>query len=46
MQKMSMSKNDDALTTRTIERIAGEVVGAPSEPTAVTGVRRAIGLEQ
>ena len=39
-------KNDGTLTARTIERIAGEVVGAPSEPTAVTGVRRAIGLEQ
>ncbi|KAH9801429.1 hypothetical protein KPL71_001026 [Citrus sinensis] len=35
-------KNDGALTVRTIERIAGEVVRAPFEPADVTGARRAI----
>ncbi|KAH9763201.1 hypothetical protein KPL70_001079 [Citrus sinensis] len=30
-------KNDCALTVRTIKRITGEVVGATSEPAAVTG---------
>ena len=39
-------KNDYALTARTIERIAGESAGATTEPAAVTGARRAIGLEQ
>ncbi|KAK9222171.1 hypothetical protein WN944_010603 [Citrus x changshan-huyou] len=39
-------KNDGALTARTIERITGEVAGAPSEPVVVTGARRVIGLEQ
>ena len=32
-------KNDGAFTARTIERIAGEVVGAIFEPAAVTGAR-------
>ena len=39
-------KNDGALTARTIERIVGEVTGAPSEPATVTGARSIIGLEQ
>ena len=39
-------KNDGALTARTFERIAGENAGATTEPTAITGARRAIGLEQ
>ena len=39
-------KNDGVLTTRTIERIAGEVAGALPEPTAVVGARRIVGLEQ
>ena len=39
-------KNDGALTARTIERIAGEVAGSTSEPAIITGVRRAIRLEQ
>ena len=39
-------KNDGALTARTIERITGEVAGAPPEPVAVVGARRVVGLEQ
>ena len=39
-------KNDGAFTARTIERIAGEVAEATSEPAAVTGARRSIRLEQ
>ena len=39
-------KNDYALTARTIERIAGEIARAPSEPAAVTGAKRVIRLEQ
>ena len=39
-------KNDVALTARTIERIASESAGTTTEPAAVTGARRAIGLEQ
>ena len=39
-------KNDGALTTRTIEKIAGEIAGATTEPAAVIGERRTIGLEQ
>ena len=38
-------KSDGALTARTIERIAGEVAGAPSELAAVIGARRVIGFE-
>ena len=38
-------KNYGALTARTIERIAGEVTGAPPKPATVAGVRRVIGLE-
>ena len=37
---------NDALIALTIERIASEVTGAPSEPAAVTWARRVIGLEQ
>ena len=39
-------KNDGAFTARTIERVAGESAGTTTEPTIVTGARRAIGLEQ
>ena len=39
-------KNDGALTARTIKRIASESAGTTTEPAAVTGERRAIGLEQ
>ena len=39
-------KNDGALTTCTIERIAGKSAGTTTKPAAVIGVRRAIGLEQ
>ena len=39
-------KNDGAFTVRTIERIAGEVTGAPSEPVDVAGARRVIGIKQ
>ena len=39
-------KNDGALTVRTIERIASEIARVTTEPTAVTGPRRAIGLKQ
>ena len=39
-------KNDGALTTCTIERIAGESAGVTIEPTLVIGARRAISLEQ
>ena len=38
-------KNDGALTACTIERIAGDSTGTTTEPAAVTGARRAIGLE-
>ena len=37
-------KNNGVLTARTIERIAGESAGTTTEPTAITGTRRAIGL--
>ena len=37
-------KNDGTLTAHTIERITGEVAGAPYEPATVTWVRRVIGL--
>ena len=39
-------KNDGAFTVRTIERITGESARTTTEPTTVTGARRAIGLEQ
>ena len=39
-------KNDGALTARTIERIASESAGTTTEPTVVTGAKRAIGLAQ
>ena len=46
MQKDEHVKNDGALTVRTNKRITGEIVGATTEPTTITGLRRAIGLEQ
>ncbi|KAH9769288.1 hypothetical protein KPL71_011944 [Citrus sinensis] len=39
-------KNDGAFTARTIKRVVGESAGTTTEPIVVTGVRRAIGLEQ
>ncbi|KAH9727219.1 hypothetical protein KPL70_008579 [Citrus sinensis] len=39
-------KNDGAFTARTIKKVAGESTGITTEPAAVTGARRAIGLEQ
>ena len=39
-------KNDDALTARTIERIASEAAVAPPEPVAITGARRVVGMER
>ena len=39
-------KNDGDFTTRTIERVAGESAGTTTEPAAVTGARRTLGLEQ
>ena len=44
--KDEYAKNDGAVTARTIERIAGEITGATSEPTAITWARRAIGRIQ
>ena len=39
-------KNDGAFTACTIERVAGESAGTTTEPAAVTGAWRTIGLEQ
>ncbi|KAH9769701.1 hypothetical protein KPL71_012115 [Citrus sinensis] len=39
-------KNDGAFMAHTIKRVAGESAGTTTEPTVVTGARRAIGLEQ
>ena len=39
-------KNDGALIARTIERIVGESAGTTTEPAAVIGARRAVGLAQ
>ncbi|KAH9781044.1 hypothetical protein KPL71_008308 [Citrus sinensis] len=39
-------KNDSAFMTRTTERVAGENAATTTEPAAVIGARRAIGLEQ
>ena len=39
-------KNDGGFTACTIERVAGESAGTTTEPAAVTGARRTLGLEQ
>lgn len=39
-------KNDGALTTCTIKRIAGKSAAAPTEPVVVAGARRVIGVER
>ena len=44
--KDELVKNDGALTARTIERIAGDVTGAPPKPAVVEGSRIVVGLEQ